>query len=117
EALSLSDRIVVMNHGRIEQIAGPQQIYDAPETLYVASFIGKMNFLEGVADERSIRIGALRFPNEKRLSGKVTAAIRPEDVVLSEAEENEERLAGRIKQVMVLGHYAEVTVELPGWGT
>ncbi len=40
EALSLSDRIVVMNHGRIEQIAGPQQIYDAPETLYVASFIG-----------------------------------------------------------------------------
>ncbi|WP_028537768.1 ABC transporter ATP-binding protein [Paenibacillus sp. J14] len=117
EALSLSDRIVVMNHGRIEQIAGPQQIYDAPETLYVASFIGKMNFLEGVADERSIRIGALRFPNEKRLSGKVTAAIRPEDVVLSEAEENEEKLAGRIKQVMVLGHYAEVTVELPGWGT
>ncbi|MGG3453893.1 ABC transporter ATP-binding protein [Paenibacillus rhizolycopersici] len=116
EALSLSDRIVVMNHGRIEQIAGPQQIYDAPESLYVAGFIGKMNFLEGVADEGSIRIGALRFPNEKRLSGKITAAIRPEDVVLSESTEKGELLEGKIKQVMVLGHYAEVTVELAGWG-
>ncbi|WP_178019477.1 ABC transporter ATP-binding protein [uncultured Paenibacillus sp.] len=117
EALSLSDRIVVMNHGRIEQIAGPQQIYDTPESLYVAGFIGKMNFLEGVADEESIRIGALRFPNEKRLSGKITAAVRPEDVVISEAAENGEKLEGKIKQVMVLGHYAEVTVELAGWGT
>lgn len=117
EALSLSDRIVVMNHGRIEQIAGPQQIYDTPESLYVAGFIGKMNFLEGVADEESIRIGAIRFPNEKRLSGKITAAIRPEDVVLSDVTENGEKLEGKIKQVMVLGHYAEVTVELSGWGT
>ncbi|MDU2243494.1 MAG: ABC transporter ATP-binding protein, partial [Paenibacillus sp.] len=104
EALSLSDRIVVMNHGRIEQIAGPQQIYDTPESLYVAGFIGKMNFLEGVADEESIRIGALRFPNEKRLSGKITAAIRPEDIVLSDVAENGEKLEGKIKQVMVLGH-------------
>ncbi|WP_068785570.1 ABC transporter ATP-binding protein [Paenibacillus phocaensis] len=117
EALSLSDRIVVMNHGRIEQIAGPQQIYDTPESLYVAGFIGKMNFLEGVADETSIRIGELRFPNEKRLSGRITAAIRPEDVILGELAESGERLEGKIKQVMVLGHYAEVTVELAGWGT
>lgn len=117
EALSLSDRIVVMNHGCIEQIAEPQKIYDEPDSLYVASFIGKMNFLEGVADEGTIRIGALRYPDHKRLSGKVTVAIRPEDVGLSETLESGERLTGKIKQVMVLGHYAEVTVELDGQGT
>lgn len=117
EALSLSDRIVVMNHGSIEQIAEPQKIYDEPESLYVASFIGKMNFLEGVADEGTIRIGTLRYPDEKRLSGRVTIAIRPEDVSLSEPIGSGERLTGKIKQVMVLGHYAEVTVELAGQGT
>jgi len=116
EALSLSDRIIVMHHGHIEQIAKPQQIYDEPETLYVAGFIGKMNFLEGVADERKVRIGNLSFPNVKGLSGKVTAAVRPEDVSLDDSPDNGEALPGRIKQIMLLGHYAEVTVELQGLG-
>lgn len=116
EALSLSDRIVVMNSGRIEQIAEPRQIYDEPATLYVAGFIGKMNFLEGVADERHIRIGSLSFPNGKRLSGPVTVAVRPEDVSLGGLPEHGEVLEGKIKQVMVLGHYAEVTVELAELG-
>lgn len=116
EALSLSDRIVVMNNGHIEQIAEPQQIYDEPESLYVAGFIGKMNFLEGVADERHIQIGTLSFPNSKQLSGKVTAAVRPEDIELLEMPESKELLAGKIKQIMILGHYAEVTVELGDMG-
>ncbi|NGZ76890.1 ABC transporter ATP-binding protein [Saccharibacillus alkalitolerans] len=116
EALSLSDRIIVMNHGRIEQIAQPHQIYDEPASLYVAGFIGKMNFLEGVAEEGGIRIGSLVLPNGKELRGRVTAAIRPEDVQLSANHGTEGVLKGRVKQIMVLGHYAEVTVELAGYG-
>ncbi|OWR29804.1 ABC transporter ATP-binding protein [Saccharibacillus sp. O23] len=116
EALSLSDRIIVMNHGRIEQVAQPQQIYDQPASLYVAGFIGKMNFLEGVADREEIRLGSLRLPNDKGLMGRVTAAVRPEDVQLSAFAENGSLLKGRVKQVMILGHYAEVTVELDGFG-
>ncbi|CAM4061886.1 ABC transporter ATP-binding protein [Saccharibacillus endophyticus] len=116
EALSLSDRIIVMNHGRIEQIAKPQEIYDAPASLYVASFIGKMNFLEGVAEEGSIRIGKLRLPNDKDLRGRITAAVRPEDVQLGEQIVGDNILPGKIKQVMILGHYAEVTVELAEFG-
>ncbi|WP_025677649.1 ABC transporter ATP-binding protein [Paenibacillus massiliensis] len=112
EALSLSDRIVVMNSGHIEQIASPQIIYDEPATLYVASFIGKMNFLEGVADEHNIRVGAVAFPNAQELSGQITAAIRPEDVDFCEATEEGSILSGVIKQIMILGHYAEVTVDL-----
>lgn len=116
EALSLSDRIIVMNHGRIEQIDKPQQIYDAPASLYVAGFIGKMNFLEGTASEGEVSIGTLRLPNEQGLRGRITAAVRPEDVQLTEAPNGENVLPGRIKQVMILGHYAEVTVELQEFG-
>ncbi|MGF6355001.1 putative spermidine/putrescine transport system ATP-binding protein [Paenibacillus sp. 4624] len=112
EALSLSDRIIVMNHGRIEQIAEPQRIYDEPASLYVASFIGKMNFLRGVAAQESIQIGDIHLPNEKNLDGQVIAAVRPEDVQLQFIARDHPSLAGKIKQVMILGHYAEVTVDL-----
>nr|WP_145402242.1 ABC transporter ATP-binding protein [Paenibacillus xylanexedens] len=115
EALSLSDRIIVMNHGRIEQIAEPQRIYDEPASLYVAGFIGKMNFLRGVAAGENIHIGDIHLPNEKKLDGEVVAAIRPEDVQVGTTK-GQQSLAGKIKQVMILGHYAEVTVDLEQWG-
>ncbi|WP_285889060.1 ABC transporter ATP-binding protein [Paenibacillus glycanilyticus] len=114
EALSISDRIVVMNHGNIEQIASPQEIYDQPNTLYVAQFIGKMNFLKGVVSEGQVLVGKLKFPNSKSLSGGVWLAIRPEDVILSNQEQ--EGLPGVVKQIMVLGHYAEVSIQLPEYG-
>jgi putative spermidine/putrescine transport system ATP-binding protein len=109
EALSISDRIIVMNQGRIEQIAGPQEIYDEPKTLYVARFIGKMNFLKGVVIGERIHVEQLSFPNTDKLSGNVSLAIRPENIILNEAGEG---LSGMIKQIMVLGHYAEVTMDL-----
>ncbi|WP_256256361.1 ABC transporter ATP-binding protein [Paenibacillus sp. BC26] len=114
EALSISDRIVVMNHGKIEQIASPQEIYDEPSTLYVAQFIGKMNFLKGVVSEGQVMVGKLRFPNSKSLSGGGWLAIRPEDVIMSRQEK--ESLPGIVKQIMVLGHYAEVSIHLPEHG-
>ncbi|MDI4643756.1 ABC transporter ATP-binding protein [Cohnella hashimotonis] len=121
EALSLSDRIIVMNHGHIEQIAPPQRIYNEPETLYVAQFIGKMNFLEGVVDGERIRVGELSWPNAKRLSGKVKVAVRPEDVGLTASsnhqDEQGQALPGKIKQIMILGHYAEVSVDMGQHGT
>jgi putative spermidine/putrescine transport system ATP-binding protein len=115
EALSISDRIVVMNHGHIEQMATPQEIYDEPASLFVAQFIGKMNFLKGGADGDRLYVEQLWFPNVKRLSGEVTVAVRPEDVMIHEDGE-QPGLRGAVKQVMVLGHYAEVAVELEGRG-
>jgi len=109
EALALSDRIVVMNHGRIEQIGEPQRIYDEPKSLYVARFIGKMNFLDGVAEGERVRVGGGKYPNPKKLSGPVAVAVRPEDVRVGEPGEGE--VQGRVKQTMVLGHYAEVSIE------
>ena len=114
EALSLSDRIVVMNNGHIEQIASPQHIYDEPSSLYVAEFIGKMNFLKGVVEKNRLLMGPLSFPNAKSLAGNVMLAVRPEDIVLDTEGDG---LPGSVKQVMVLGHYAEVSLDLMEHGT
>ena len=61
--MSLSDRIVVMNRGVVEQVGSPSEIYNFPKTLFVASFVGTLNVIEGIvrdADERNARIGRKR---------------------------------------------------------
>ena len=89
EAMSLSDRIAVMNQGRIEQIGAPAEIYEAPRTPFVASFIGDANFFEGQVvsrlDEDYVRIHIADFGdvdvfNDNRLDvgDFVTLSIRPE---------------------------------------
>ncbi|WJH36679.1 ABC transporter ATP-binding protein [Paenibacillus sp. CC-CFT747] len=110
EALSISDKIVVMNAGRIEQMATPQEIYDHPRTLFAAQFIGKMNFIKGAAEGGRLQVGPLSFDNPERLSGEAVIAVRPEDIVLTKPEEG---LSAGIHQIMVLGHYAEVSLETP----
>ena len=91
EALTMADRIVVMNHGVIEQVGAPAEIYREPASVFVADFIGTMNFLAaevagdtGAADG-GIRTGglALACDTSGHSDGeRVTAAIRPEDIVL-----------------------------------
>lgn len=108
EALSLSDRIIVMNRGNIEQSASPQHIYDAPATLFVANFIGRMNMLDGMADEEGIRLNRYRLANPDGLRGEVVVAVRPEDVKWDDP--SRPGLAAAVKQVMILGHYAEITL-------
>jgi putative spermidine/putrescine transport system ATP-binding protein len=107
EALSISDQIVVMNSGLVEQIATPQEIYDHPSSLFVAQFIGKMNFIKGMVDGNKVYVKHLEFPNTQNLEGDVTVAVRPEDISLKP----DNGLPGTIRQVMVLGHYAEVSFD------
>ncbi|MDQ0469538.1 ABC transporter ATP-binding protein [Labrys wisconsinensis] len=93
EALSISDRIAVMNRGRIEQIAGPAELYDAPATRFVAGFIGTMNVLEGRVVERRgdgllVAAGPLMLEAQGEGPGPgepLAVGIRPEDVLI-EAE-------------------------------
>ncbi|MFH5181728.1 ABC transporter ATP-binding protein [Paenibacillus sp. TAB 01] len=111
EALSISDHIVVMNGGQIEQMATPQEIYDYPSSLFVAQFIGKMNFVKGVADGGRVHMGGLAFDNTKGLQGEVTVAVRPEDISVIIGDQAGDGMAGTIHQVMILGHYAEISLE------
>ncbi|MBP3040792.1 ABC transporter ATP-binding protein [Bacillaceae bacterium Marseille-Q3522] len=107
EALSISDRIVVMNKGKIEQIGTPQEIYDSPASLFVAQFIGRMNFLTGEASEEGIHIQSLLYANEENFRGSVTVCVRPEDVTFSL---NGQGIDAKVNKMMMLGHYAEVTL-------
>jgi len=94
EALTMADRIVVMNHGVIEQIGTPLDIYRRPATAFVADFIGSMNFVPGrVEGPGRVRVGglALECETENAATGAaVTIAVRPEDIVVHEVKPDEE---------------------------
>jgi iron(III) transport system ATP-binding protein len=85
EALTMADRIVVMNQGVIEQIGTPTEIYREPQTLFVADFIGAMNQIGGAAgNDNNVTVGEATFTSRKhdfKQGDSVVVAIRPEDIV------------------------------------
>src|SRR3990172_2546120 len=109
EALSLSDRIVVMSAGRIEQIGGPFEIYNYPKTAFVASFVGTLNQLPcGVRDRASGKLGrgAQPFQSAAAISAgagqQVLAMLRPEELHFG-ASDGENQLVGEVLSVTFLG--------------
>jgi iron(III) transport system ATP-binding protein len=121
EALTMADRIVVMNHGVIEQVGTPFEIYAEPRTTFVADFIGTMNFLPGrlVASDW-VRVGRLELrcpPQAMAPENPVTVAIRPEDILIQEAEGGAENaLEARIAGVEFLGAFVRARLEAPQLG-
>jgi iron(III) transport system ATP-binding protein len=91
EALVISDRICIMQGGRVHQVAAPLQVYSRPATLFVASFVGSMNVFERVPVGRGgeVTIGAATHALPA-LAGRaeITLAMRPEDVILSAGEKD-----------------------------
>jgi ABC-type Fe3+/spermidine/putrescine transport system ATPase subunit len=90
EAMVTSDRIAVMNHGRIEQIDQPRALYNQPKTRFVAGFIGRTNFLEGTSNGQKISFDGFALPRagfERDIpaQGKTVFSVRPHSMRLSEA--------------------------------
>jgi ABC-type Fe3+/spermidine/putrescine transport system ATPase subunit len=91
EAMSLSSRVGVMNHGRIEQLAEPSEVYEDPSSRFVQDFVGETIRLRGVIDGATgvcVRIGATRLPVGDRApphGANVEISLRPEDVTLRHA--------------------------------
>ncbi|MGI8475376.1 MAG: ABC transporter ATP-binding protein [Thermomicrobiales bacterium] len=84
EAMAIADRVAVMNKGRIEQIAQPPELYDAPATRFSAGFVGNRNALELTAANGKVRFGAVSaVPSPAGADGKVICFFRPEDVSVS----------------------------------
>ena len=115
EALSMSDRICIMQGGRIVQTGSPTALYDQPISRYVADFVGKSNFIDGNCDKGQVRTPHGRYPG--RLSGhpaegaKVTLSIRPEQIEMTRACPT--RPAGEPVQVVnriFLGEHTEYLV-------
>jgi spermidine/putrescine transport system ATP-binding protein len=124
EALSMSDRIAVFNHGQLEQIGTPREVYETPRNLHVAQFIGEANifdvsihalydaelvtFIEGIP---------LRCKNKANynVGDKAHLIIRPEDIRVwseNEVESTEGMLPGKIVDIVYKGSTVDVTVEL-----
>ncbi len=118
EALSMSDRIVVMNEGRVEQIGTPFEIYNFPRTRFVASFVGTLNILRGrVIDAASGRIAvdgpeiaAARGIADAQVGEVRSVALRPEAVSLGDLRDGQNRMRGTIEEVSFLGSVVRVRV-------
>ena len=117
EALVVSDRIVVMNRGRIEQIGDPDTIYRAPDNAFVADFIGLTNIVEGTAladGTVETPIGRLAVDAGQPVqTGRVRLIWRPEDMKAA-ANGTVNRLVGTVRQVIFRGNVTEFTFEVNG---
>ncbi|WP_425406369.1 ABC transporter ATP-binding protein [Hwanghaeella sp.] len=117
EAMSMADRIMVMNHGVIEQLATPQEIYDRPATMFVADFIGSpsmsMLHFEGAVEpgQNSVPMNGSRIPvptlREGRANGELVLGVRPEHVTLSDASD----FRGEIFGMEYLGTTQVLTIQ------
>jgi iron(III) transport system ATP-binding protein len=118
EALTMADRIVVMNRGEIEQVGAPLEIYRSPASPFVADFIGSMNFVAGtVARPGAVRVGdaVLVVDTADTAPGvDVTLAIRPEDVLVGVGGDN--AVTARVDAVVFLGSFFRVDLIGEGLG-
>jgi putative spermidine/putrescine transport system ATP-binding protein len=118
EALSMSDRIVVMNEGRVEQIGTPFEIYNHPRTRFVASFVGTLNILQArVVDPAAGRlvIDDQEIAVSRSLSGLgagevCSLALRPEAIVIDERRADGNRVNGVVEEVSFLGSVVRIRV-------
>ncbi len=119
EALSLSDRIVVMSDGRIEQIGTPFDVYNFPTTRFVASFVGQLNVLQAtVIDAGAGRLSVggqeirIARPVEASAGSTIAMALRPEMVSLGEGVEGSNRVRGTVADVSFLGSIVRLKIRL-----
>ena len=119
EAMVTSDRIVVMNHGRIEQVDDPVSLYNRPRTRFVAGFIGRTNFLDGTVDGGVIAFSGFTVPaglvpDANGMNGPVSYSVRPQTIGIHRAAPPDANGAwwveGRIAERAYLGEYWEYVV-------
>jgi spermidine/putrescine transport system ATP-binding protein len=124
EALAMSDRIAVMNGGQVEQVGSPREMYEHPQTAFVADFIGSLNVLELRVDELVGGYAVTRLGEGERVvvaassgapaGGRLRVAVRPERVEIGTdgaATGDGSRLGGTIAEVVYLGMYTQFHVD------
>jgi spermidine/putrescine transport system ATP-binding protein len=123
----MSDRIAVMNHGRIEQLDGPEDIYEHPTTAFVAGFIGVSNLMPGVVTKAAGGLGAVRLDAGPELEAEVDgispgerchAVVRPEKLQISHAGgtagDGLPSVDGTVEASVFLGTATQIVVRLSG---
>ena len=123
EALSMSDRIAIINKGKIEQLGTPQEIYKNPQKVFVADFIGEANIIDAEVikkKEDSIKVSMLEdylleIPTDKEFSigDKIKIVIRPEDIKISKRKMNNS-INGIIIVTTYNGNSTNILIDIPG---
>ena len=119
EALSMSDRVVVMNGGIAEQVGAPFEVYNRPATKFVANFVGTLNTFDAVVDvasEGRITLGgvAVTLPAPLQTTGKISIALRPEAVQLGRVAGREVVLPAVIEDVHFMGSVIRIRARAAG---
>ena len=132
EALTMSDRIAVMNDGRVLQVDTPYELYEDPESRFVANFIGETNFLTGKTDRVAGSLVYVRLDNgamttietgngaigeSVKAGAAVTVAIRPEKIYLGRGDapaEADNAYAGKVENIVYIGTDTYYDMDLPG---
>jgi spermidine/putrescine transport system ATP-binding protein len=115
EAMTMADGIAIMNNGRIEQLGNPSELYENPNTAFVASFLGISNLLPGtITGPDSVRLdegSEVRVPKDalNGRNGRVAVGVRPEKIRLGHGEEN--RLTGRLLETAYVGVATQYVLE------
>ena len=121
EALTMSDRIAVMNRGRLEQVGTPEEVYNHPETKFVADFIGESNIIEGYIEnmtddstEVTMESGkAIIHETGYRMEEMVYLCIRPENLKISTEAKEGFRFRGQVKEHIFIGSTNKTMIEMP----
>ena len=117
EALSMSDTVVVMDGGEIQQIGSPMDIYNEPENAFVADFIGESNIIDALmVEDYKVKFGGLTFECLDKGFGKnkpVDVVIRPEDIDV--VEPGKSYITGEVTNVTFKGVHYEIIVDVDGF--
>ena len=130
EAMTMADTVAVMNQGRIEQMGAPEELYESPQTSFVATFLGQSNLFTGEVSGSTNQVitvsvagQELRVPTDRAVShrGDVTVGIRPEKVVLHREKPDQSSSVtvlgpGRVTDASFSGVSTQYLVEVPGMG-
>ncbi len=115
EALVMSDRIVVFNNGRVEQIGTPHDLYEAPKTKFVADFIGETNFIGGKLQGNSVRGLQGQVDTPLQEGAAAVLAVRPERLHVldgTDTDRDDNILSGTIKELIYLGQSRKAIITL-----
>lgn len=116
EAMSMADRVAVMNEGRVQQIADPLTLYTKPANRFVADFIGNSSMFEGVATANGLDFAGTQLParNSQGVSGEAVLVVRPEDVLITPSRAGGGLLEGEVIETHFYGGSSSITIRVDG---
>ncbi len=114
EALEVADRVVLMNHGKVEQVGTPEEVYAHPATPFVYGFLGSVNLFHGRVEGESVRVGDDRLPHEASElahGAEVTAFARPHELEIIIQSESGVGIPAKVSRIFSFGLVTRVELE------